>query len=81
MLRGAKHCRDAVGAFLTLRVEPNLLGNPQSLDITMFPKRSPSARESLRLLRRSGGDKLFTDKLIHDKRVHVLGRRIGTAPG
>ena len=25
--------------------------------------------------------KLYTAKLIHDKRVHVFGRRIGTAPG
>ena len=78
-----QHCRDAVGAFLTLGVGTPLfcLGIPPSLNITMFPKRSPFAREILRLLRREARGKLYTVKLIHDKHFHVFGRRIGKAPG
>jgi hypothetical protein len=81
MLVGQKHWCDAGGAFLTFGMEPNLLGNPAEFKLTMFPKRSPFAHESLRLLRRGARGKLYTAKLIHDKRVNVFGRRIGKAPG
>jgi len=79
-----QHCRDAVGAFLTLGVGTPLLclGNPaRSSNVIMFPKLSPFAREILRLLRREARGKLYTVKLIHDKHFHVFGRRIGKAPG
>jgi hypothetical protein len=76
----------AVEAFLILGCAPrNLRGDRRNSTSPCFPKvghlhvKIHVKAYDCSAVRERG--KLYTAKLIHDKRVHVFGRRIGTAPG